>query len=245
MDNYEFCIRWAIEQAATPPFRVLDYGCGAGKIVVGLREMGVEAYGCDTFYEGGDSSQLVDTSYLGNVIRRMENSTIPFADHYFDFVVTNQVMEHVEHLDLALAEISRVLRPGGRFLSLFPDKSVWREGHCGIPFLHWFPRGSSFRIYYAAALRSLGLGAHKEGKGIFRWSSDFCSWLDTWTWYRDRPEIERSYTKRFSRLQPIEHLWAQSRLGKFAPLYARLPLALQKWLVRKLVGLVFVAEKSG
>jgi SAM-dependent methyltransferase len=243
VDNYQFCIRWVIEQAAAAPLRVLDYGCGAGKIVVGLREMGVEAYGCDTFYEGGDSSQLVDTAYLGNVIRRMEASVIPFGDQYFDLVVNNQVMEHVEHLDPALAEISRVLRPGGRCLSLFPDKSVWREGHCGIPFLHWFPRGSKLRIYYAAALRTLGFGAHKEGKGILRWSSDFCSWLDAWTWYRDLAEIEGSYTKEFSRLDHIEHLWAQSRLGQFAPLYSRLPQALQRWLVRKLVGLVLVSEK--
>ena len=35
------------------------------------------------------------------------------------------------------SKIHRVLKPGGTLLSLSPDKSVWHEGHCGVPFLHW------------------------------------------------------------------------------------------------------------
>jgi len=42
-----------------------------------------------------------------------------------------QVLEHATDLDVVVHEIARVLKPGGSCLSLFPDKGVWREGHCG------------------------------------------------------------------------------------------------------------------
>src|ERR1019366_9228148 len=62
-----------------------------------------------------------------------------FADCYFDLVVNNQVLEHVDDLDGVLREIHRVVKPGGQVLSIFPSRDVFREGHIGIPFAHWFP----------------------------------------------------------------------------------------------------------
>jgi len=93
-------------------------------------------------------------------------------------VIDNQVMEHVRDLDGVLGEIQRVLKPGGMVLNLFPDRSVWREGHCGIPFLHRFGKKSRLRVRYAAACRGLGLGYHKGEKSVMGWSEDFCRWLD-------------------------------------------------------------------
>lgn len=165
MDNYEFCAQWILEHAHSGA-HVLDYGCGAGQIVTRLRNAGVAAFGCDVFYEGGDySKQMGGELFDGGVIRRMDANRIPFETESFDFVVNNQVMEHVPDLDGVLNEIWRVLKPGGMVLSLFPDRGVWREGHCGIPFLHWFPKGGNrVRIYYAALLRSVGFGYFKGEK---------------------------------------------------------------------------------
>ena len=61
-------------------------------------------------------------------------------------------------------EIHRVLKPGGTVLSIFPSRDVFREGHIGIPFSHWFPKGSRVRFYYTWALRAGGPG-HVEGAG--------------------------------------------------------------------------------
>src|SRR5258708_6723304 len=127
MDNWEFCTNY-IKMLATgisASITVLDYGCGAGQIVTGLRNKGIDAKGCDIFYAGGDYSKLVPPEFLGEVIKPMENGVIPFPEESFDFVVNNQVLEHVEDIDGVLAEIHRVLKPNGKVLSLFPDKSVW------------------------------------------------------------------------------------------------------------------------
>jgi ubiquinone/menaquinone biosynthesis C-methylase UbiE len=46
---------------------------------------------------------------------------LPFRDQSFDFVTANVVMEHVESPALVLAEVHRVLRPGGTFLFRTPS----------------------------------------------------------------------------------------------------------------------------
>ena len=56
------------------------------------------------------------------------------------------------------------MRPGGSVVSLFPSADVWREGHCGIPFLHWFSPTSRWRYRYALTLRRMGLGSYKGAK---------------------------------------------------------------------------------
>ncbi len=246
MNNYEYCANWVLERSRgnAHSVRVLDYGCGSGVIVADLRKRGIEAFGCDVFYEGGDSSKGIDAYLLDEgVIRKMERHVVPFESNSFDFVVTNQVMEHVDSLDRVLEEIHRVLKPGGLVLSLFPDKGVWREGHCGIAFLHWFPKNSHFRIYYATGLRMLGFGYHKGNKSALHWSRDFCAWLDKWTHYRTRREVREAYHKLFVEVVHVEDNWLRSRLnGRFA-LFRVLPAKLMRFIVWKLAGMVFVVRK--
>jgi SAM-dependent methyltransferase len=242
MDNYQYCVDWALAQPIRRDTRILDYGCGAGHIVKALQARGVEAFGCDVFYEGGDSSKQVD---LWKSIKRMApNGPIPFDDGTFDYVINNQVMEHVPDLDKVLAEIHRVLKPGGKVLSLFPDKSVWREGHCGIPFLHWFPKGSRFRVYYAAAWRLIGFGYYKGDKTILGWSADFCDWLDKWTCYRSSKDVRSSYRKYFINENELEGDWLSKRLERLGSVSEWLPLGVRKLIVRKLGGRIFVVEKG-
>jgi SAM-dependent methyltransferase len=244
MDNYQYCVQWIAEQSTNGPVRVLDYGCGAGKTVDLLRQRHIDASGCDVFYEGGDKSKFVKDDFVANgVIRKMLGDQIPFDDASFDFVINNQVMEHVEHIDVALAEIRRVLKPGGTVLSLFPDKGVWREGHVGVPFVHWFPKHTKFRVWYAAAFRLLGMGYNKEGKSLMQWSHFICEWLDKWTHYRSRSAIHSSYAKHFEGLKHIEDHWLRLRAGRTMPWVKHLPAPVQRFITQKLGFLVMVANK--
>jgi len=241
VNTYEFVAEWVTARIEKNEARVLDYGCGAGQIVGLLRAQGVSAYGCDVFYEGGDYSNSVPVE-LRSLVRRMEGGTIPFEDASFDVVTSNQVFEHVPDMQAQLREIARVLRPGGIALNVFPDASVWREGHCGIPFLHWFPKGSKLRVYYAALARACGLGAHKEGKSIMQWARGFCTWLDDWTYYRPLAEIHERFSRAVGITSHAEEDWFSARFnGRFD----WLPISLRRLCVRKVAGIVLVSVRTG
>jgi SAM-dependent methyltransferase len=240
MNNYEFCASYAASHLVSGT-RLLDYGCGAGLTVRLLRARGVDAVGCDTFYEGGNYSSAIRAEEFAATIFPMEGDKIPFPDNSFDFVINNQVLEHVEDLNAVVAEMARVLKPGGTVLSLFPHSGIWREAHCGVPFLHWFPKGSRFRVNYAHLVRILGAGYHTENKSRRQWAEDFCVWLDKWTYYRSYAEIEAIFSKHLSQPHHLESIWLKARLGSRARL---LPPTIRVLIARKLGGLIFETRKA-
>jgi SAM-dependent methyltransferase len=185
--------RFVLDFAAQHGGRILDYGCGAGDLVFAGRAAGLDLWGADVFY-AGSTTKPPDSEF----IREIKNGRIPFPDAEFDLVTNNQVMEHVEDLDAVLAEIARVLKRGGSVLSVFPSRDVWREGHIGIPFSHRFRKDSKLRFYYTWGLRLLGAGTWKEqAPTARRWAIDKLGWIDTWTRYRSRAEIFRTYDRYF------------------------------------------------
>jgi len=244
MDNYTFCEHFAGLLAPQPGAVFLDYGCGDGRIVSLLRAGGRQAFGCDVFYGGGSYRSRVAPELLNDgIIRDMPESRIPFADATFDVVISNQVFEHVPDLESVLSEIRRVLKPGGILLFLFPDRSIWREGHCGVPFLHRFGKGTRLRIVYAALWRTAGFGFHKGDKGILEWSRNFCDWLDKWTFYRPYSEIRRGLDSRFVEVTHHEAFWLTTRFGSRVPLINLTPSSLQRAIVRRWAGMVATCRK--
>jgi SAM-dependent methyltransferase len=239
VNNYEYCADFAAKHGG----RVLDYGCGKGQIVELLLAHGVDAFGCDLYYEGGSYRDVVDQTLLDQQrIREMSNSRIPFDDGSFDVVVHNQVFEHVPDLNLAVCEIARVLKPGGAMLGMFPDDSPWREGHVGVPFLHWFPKGSrGLRVWYAFFLRSLGFGFHHRNKTRLQWARDACEWIDKWTYYRPYVELQRSFGKYFTPFQHIEADWLSRRFPSHAKV---IPQAFSTAIVRRWAGMVVVCKRN-
>ena len=57
-------------------------------------------------------------------IERIDITAIPYADESFDVVICNHVLEHVPNDGLALSEIRRVLKHGGRAILQTPYSSV-------------------------------------------------------------------------------------------------------------------------
>jgi SAM-dependent methyltransferase len=91
--------------------RVLDLGCGPGWYTWALSRLGsLELVAIDT-----DSGRLQALAELqtGAELVTADASRLPFDDASFDRVLMSEVLEHVEDDAAALAEIRRVLRPGG------------------------------------------------------------------------------------------------------------------------------------
>jgi SAM-dependent methyltransferase len=94
--------------------RVLDIGCGEGQIArLAVRGGATSVVGVDPTW-----AQVAEGRRRGGgpVYARAEAARLPFADASFDAVVACLVFEHIEAVDDALAEVGRVLQPGGRFL---------------------------------------------------------------------------------------------------------------------------------
>lgn len=233
MDNYEFSADWTAQRAW--PGRALDFGCGAGNTVALLRAKEIDAYGCDAFY--GDStfnSHIRDD--VRQYIRPMDGERIPFDDNSFDAVSSNMVFEHIVDLDFVCSEIHRVLQPGGTGIHLFPIRATWHEGHCGIPFLHWFSKGSKLRVYYAALLHKLGAGYHRDQREPIQWGRDQCAWLDEWTHYRSLRALNSIFRKYFE-VTYVESEWLAGRTNY------RIPSVLARPLVRATAGVAVVLRK--
>jgi SAM-dependent methyltransferase len=232
--------------------RVLDFGCGGGRLVeAGLAE-GLDIAGADVYYGGSQSrAEAERRGLLGGAVREMRDGALPYPDGAFDLVVNNQVLEHVEDLSATLSEIHRVLQPGGAVLSLFPSRDVFREGHIGIPFSHWFRKDSRTRFYYTWALRSLGLGIWKEQSPTCRqWAIDKLAWIDAYTRYRSRREIFEAFGRFFSsELRESDYIRYRllDRPGRRAIAVvagARLVAPAARAVFRKLAFLVILSRKA-
>lgn len=104
-----------------PGMRVLDIGCGPGSITVGLASavQPGEVHGIDMEASQTDLARAAAvagghknmTLHVGNVYE------LPFEDDSFDVAHCHAVLTHVPDTAAALAELKRVLKPGGIFAS--------------------------------------------------------------------------------------------------------------------------------
>jgi ubiquinone/menaquinone biosynthesis C-methylase UbiE len=95
--------------------RVLDIGTGEGQVARLLASEGMRVAGIDPTV-----AQVAEAARRGGGVgyARAAASGLPFADATFDAAVACLVFEHIDDVDEAIAEVARVLRPGGRFLFL-------------------------------------------------------------------------------------------------------------------------------
>jgi ubiquinone/menaquinone biosynthesis C-methylase UbiE len=139
---------------------VLDLGCGEGRHVISAYVAAdVHSIGVDLSLDDLRTTRekFEDFAELDNPAKSFGLSSanalqLPFADNSFDKVICSEVLEHIPDYRGALAEIRRVLKPGGLFCASVPRR--WPEQICwALSEEYHNTPGGHIRIFRADELR--------------------------------------------------------------------------------------------
>ena len=130
----------------------LDVGCGEGGLTKALSDRGSEVVGAEL-----DPRNLA----ICRAVRRYNELApgafvrgtgvhLPFRDASFDLVTSVETIEHVNRPESLVAEMFRVVRPGGHVLVTTPNALQPYESHARMLGVHWLP--SFFRRWLVAVL---------------------------------------------------------------------------------------------
>ncbi|MDQ6847285.1 MAG: class I SAM-dependent methyltransferase [Candidatus Dormibacteraeota bacterium] len=152
-----------------PGTRVLDIGCGNGRHAFEALRSGAEVAATDL-----DEAALAEVVLMAEAMRlegevpaggnlrtvRADARRLPFDDAEFDVVIAAEVLEHIQDDGTAIAELFRVLRPGGLIAVTVPR--WWPERVCWALSREYHEvEGGHVRIYrrreLAERLRRSGL----------------------------------------------------------------------------------------
>jgi SAM-dependent methyltransferase len=148
---------------------VLENGCGVGMYVEKLSPYAELVIGLEYDFDRTSAAHQISDHVVNAAGER-----VPFANEIFDLVLSHEVIEHVQDDRIALAEMVRVLKPGGRILLFCPNRGYPFETHGiywggeykfgNIPFANWLPRSwrdrlaPHVRVYTRKDLLSLFAG---------------------------------------------------------------------------------------
>jgi SAM-dependent methyltransferase len=135
-----------------PGDRVLDLGCGAGDLTADLAGAGALAVGVDVAEAAvrRARSRHPELDFRAAPI----DGPLPFPHGSFDVVWSSEVVEHVADTADWLAEVRRVLAPGGRLLLTTPSHGRLRLMLGGLE-RYSEPLGDHLHLYTARSLRDL------------------------------------------------------------------------------------------
>ncbi len=121
--------------------RVLDIGCGKGRFLRVLREQdpAAEYWGLDL------SAEMLRFVPPEIHTRRGSMTELPFEDGFFDAAYATESLEHAVEIGRAVAEMCRVVKPGGRIAIIDKNAAAW--GRLKTPaWEKWFGRKDLERL---------------------------------------------------------------------------------------------------
>jgi ubiquinone/menaquinone biosynthesis C-methylase UbiE len=167
--------------AATPGARVLDMGCGAGhaSFAVAPHAGEVIAYDIAPPMLATVESAATDRGLTNIRTQQGAAETLPFDDHSFDWIISRMSAHHWHDVPLALAEVRRVLKPGGQvlFIDVAGVDHPLLDTH--IQAIELLRDGSHIRDYRADEWVTLFAAAGFNASIRERWRIDleFSSWV--------------------------------------------------------------------
>jgi len=102
--------------------KVLDVGCGTGKLVEFLTKSGFETFGCDPSNRAINIARTINKK---GCIKKSSASKLPYKDKTFDLVTSISVIEHLAQKEtrMFLKETKRVLKDNGFIFLVTPNFS--------------------------------------------------------------------------------------------------------------------------
>lgn len=170
----EQSVVWGILERIAPA-RALDAACGTGRHTQRLVELGHEVLGVDLTPEmlARARETVPRATFLEGDLR-----ALPAADAQFELVVCGLAVGHMGELGPAVAELARVLRPGGRMVVsvLHPFQAMlgWQapfadlEGRRAFVREHPHSHSEYLEAFAAQRLRVLGCAEPRLGEGLLR-----------------------------------------------------------------------------
>jgi SAM-dependent methyltransferase len=196
---------------------IMDFGCGSGKMVQELRNLGYEAYGCGTQFiypEGVDTTGMLKR----NIIRPIDikNYRLPFESNSFDFIFSHSVFEHVRNYSESISEIARVLKPSGYCIHFFPPRYRLLEGHVYVPFSSVFHPMPWLQLWTTLGIRNVWT-SKMDARASATW---FYNYLEGQTNYLKKIELHEHFRKHFDEVRFCEDILLKHSEGKGKYLFA-------------------------
>ena len=148
---------------------ILENGCGVGMYVERLSPFGGKIYGMEYDFE-----RAAEAATRSKGILNAAGESLPFPASSFDLILSHEVLEHVADDRMAVTEMARVLKPGGRAIIFVPNRGYpfethgiyWRgKYHFGnIPLVNYLPRdwrnklAPHVRVYSSKDMQALFAG---------------------------------------------------------------------------------------
>lgn len=136
-------VRHALGVGSLDGLSAVDVGCSAGFIADELALAGARTSGVDIDEPGLEKARARFGERVDFRLARGED--LPFDDGSVDVVVLNHIYEHVVDPEAVVADIHRVLRPGGLLYLGVGHRWQVLEPHHRLPFLSWLPQRAADR----------------------------------------------------------------------------------------------------
>lgn len=189
--------------------RILDVGCGSGELIAYLKgslhvlrqdlnlsfhgvdvvDYGVQAYGYQKKTIASLQAIHPDVDWESHIHFITYHESWPIDDGMVDFVLTNQVLEHVQDHYTFFSEQKRVLRVDGVAIHLFPLREIWGEGHVHLLYAHWINNWERLRRWIVL-LSQLGFGKFKKsGMTLSQYAEGHADYINLYTNYITEAEL--------------------------------------------------------